>query len=50
MNRKSPHCVRPALAIGLLVIPSFAHADTWHDYICSLHDDLGMRGQVVVVW
>jgi hypothetical protein len=30
MNRKSPHCVRPALAIGLLVIPSFAHADTWH--------------------
>jgi len=21
-----------------------------YDYICSLHDDLGMRGQVVVVW
>jgi plastocyanin len=122
MNRKSPHCVRPALAIGLLsagggnvvatnhtvtlgqeppdlILPSpnvFVDADGArhaiigspsdnvhsgfissapqdriglpqpvpgptrfrvtlttpgvYDYICSLHDDLGMRGQVVVVW
>jgi len=21
-----------------------------YDYVCSLHDDLGMRGQVIVVW
>ena len=30
MIRKSPLCFRSAIVVGLLVIPTLAHADTWH--------------------
>src|SRR5690242_7151302 len=33
MIRKSPHCVRSTFIAGLLLIPTVAHADTWHLWV-----------------